>query len=66
MAVGRFRLEVETPPGITWSRQVGVDLGTGGMRVYLGKAVGVGWCMVQDFGYSVIVSVIDIVVVIVA
>ena len=38
------------------------------MRVYLGKAVGVGWCMVQDFGYSVIVSrsVIDIVVVIVA
>ena len=65
MAVGRFRLEVETAPGITWSRQVGVDLGTG-VRVYLGKAVGFGWYMVQDFGYSVIVAVIDVVVVIVA
>ena len=34
-------LEVETAPRLTWSRQVGVNLGTG-VKVYLGKAVGVG------------------------
>ena len=65
MAEGRFRLEVETAPEITWSRKVGVELSTG-VRVYLGKAVGDGWYMVQDFGYSVIVAVIDVVVVVVA
>ena len=63
MAVGRFRIEVETAPEITWSRQVGVDLVTG-VRVYPDKAVGVGWCIVQDFGYSVIVAVIDVVVIV--
>ena len=41
MAVGRFRLEVEILPKVAWSRQVGVDLGTGA-KFHLGKAVGVG------------------------
>ena len=41
MAVGRFCLEVELLPKVAWSRQVGVDLGTGA-KVHLGKVVGVG------------------------
>ena len=55
MAVGRFWYEVESSLRIAWSRQVGVhlgvwvhlgvDLGTG-VGVDLGKAAGVGWCMV--------------------
>ena len=40
MAVRRFRLEVEIALKTAWSRQLGVDLGTG-MGAHLGKEVGV-------------------------
>ena len=39
MAVGRYCLEVEIAPKTAWSRQVGVDLGTG-VGVHPGKEVG--------------------------
>ena len=39
MEVGRLHLEVEIAPKTEWSRQVGVDLGTG-MGAHLRKEVG--------------------------
>ena len=55
--------------GVDLGTGVGVDLGTGvgvdlgaGVGVDLGAGVGVGWCMVQDFRYPMIVAVVAVIV----